>query len=45
MAILRAGQEVPGMSTGRRHPWDKETWWWNDDMKDAVRAKKQAKKK
>ena len=45
MVILRAGQEVLGMSTGRRPPGDKETWWWNDDVKDAIRAKKEANKK
>ena len=43
--IVRAGQEVLGMTTGRRPPGDKETWWWNDEVKDAIRAKKQAKKK
>ena len=25
--------------------WDKETWWWNDEVKDAIRAKKEANKK
>ena len=39
--ILRAGQEVLGMTTGRRPPGDKETRWWND----AIRTKKEAKKK
>ena len=29
------------MTTGRRPPGDKETWWW----KGAIRAKKEAKKK
>ena len=43
--IVRAGQEVLGMTTGRRPPGDKETWWWNDEVKDAIRAKKEAKKK
>ena len=43
--IVRAGQEVFGMTTGRRPPGDKETWWWNDEVKDAIRAKKEAKKK
>ena len=33
------------MITERRPPGDKETWWWNDDVKDAMRAKKEAKKK
>ena len=42
--ILRAGQEVLGMTTGRRPPGDKETWWWTDEVKDAIRAKKEAKK-
>lgn len=43
--ILRAGKEVLGMTTGKRPPGDKETWWWNDEVKDAIRAKKEAKKK
>ena len=38
------GQEVLGMTTGRRPPGDKETWWWNDEVKDAIRAKIEAKK-
>ena len=33
------------MTTGRRPPGDKETWWWNDGMKDAIRATKGANKK
>ena len=45
MVILRAGQEVLGMTTGRRPLWDKETWCWNDEVKGAIRAKKEAKKK
>ena len=43
MVILRDGQEVLGMTTGRRPPGDKETW--NDEVKDAIRAKQEAKKK
>ena len=42
--ILRAGQ-VFGMTTGRRPPGDKDTWWWNDEVKDAIRAKKETNKK
>ena len=45
MVILRAGQEVLGMATGMRPPGDKETWWWNYEEKDTIRAKKEAKKK
>ena len=32
------------MTTGRRRPGDKETWWWNDEVKDAIRAKKEEMK-
>ena len=39
---LRAGQQVLGVSTGRIPSGDKETWWWNDEVKDAIRAKKEA---
>ena len=42
--ILRVGQEVLGMTTGRRPPGDKETWWWNDKMQEVIKAKKVAKK-
>ena len=38
MVILRAGQEVFGMSTGRNPTGDKYTWWWNDEAKDTTRA-------
>ena len=45
MLILRVGQEVLGMSTGKRAPGDKETRWWNDEVKDTIKAKKESKKK
>ena len=32
------------MTTGRRPPGDKETWWWKDKMQDVIKAKKIAKK-
>ena len=28
------------MTTGRISPGDKDTWWWNDEVKDAKRAYK-----
>ena len=31
------------MTTGRRPPGDKETWWWNDKG-EVIEAKKVAKK-
>ena len=43
--ILRAGQEMLGMSTLRKPPGDKETWWWNDDVNAAIRANKEPTKK
>ena len=42
--ILRVGQDVLGMTTGRRPPGDKETWWWNDKVQEVIQAKKVAKK-
>ena len=32
------------MTTGRRPPGDKETWWWNDKVQEVIKAKKVAKK-
>ena len=32
------------MTTGRRPPRDKETWWWNYKMQEVLKAKKVAKK-
>jgi len=32
-----------GMTSGKNKP-GKETWWWNEDVQKAVKAKKQAKK-
>ena len=32
------------MTTGRRPPGDKETWWWNDKVQEVITAKKVAKK-
>ena len=43
--ILRVGQEVLGMITGRRPPGDKETWWWNENVQEVIMAKKVAKKR
>ena len=41
--ILRVGEEVLGMATGRRPPGDKATsWWWNDKVQEFVDAKKEA---
>ena len=42
--ILRVGQEVLGMTTGRRPPGDKETWWWNDKVQEVITAKTEARK-
>ena len=45
MVILRSRHEVLGMSTGRIPPGGNETWCWNEEVKDAIRVRKQAKKK
>ena len=41
--ILRVGQGVLGVTTGRRAPGDKETWWWNAKVQEVIKAKKVAK--
>ena len=45
MVILRSRHEVLGMSTGRIPPGGNETWCWNEEVKVAIRVRKQAKKK
>ncbi|XP_068201204.1 uncharacterized protein [Palaemon carinicauda] len=42
--ILRIGEEVLGKSSGRRPLNDKELWWWNDEVQERVKTKKEAKK-
>ena len=32
-------EHVLGMSTGRVPPGNKKTWWWIDEMKDAIRKR------
>ena len=42
--ILKVGQKVLGMTTGRRPAGDKETWWWNDKVREVMTANKETKK-
>ena len=44
ITILRVGQGVLGMTTGRRPPGDKGTWWLNDKVHEVIKAKTVAKK-
>ena len=37
---MRVGHEVLSITTGRRSPRDKDTWWWNDKMQEVIKAKK-----
>ncbi|XP_068250581.1 uncharacterized protein [Palaemon carinicauda] len=43
--ILRISGEVLGKTSGRRITNDKELWWWNDEVQERVKTKKEAKKK
>ena len=41
-SISEACREVCGMTTGRRGPEERETWWWNESVKNAIKAKNDA---
>lgn len=43
-AIRKSGREVLGETSGKIRE-DKESWWWNTEVQEAVAAKKEAKKK
>ena len=38
--IFREGQGVLSITAGRRSPGDKETWWWNDNVQEVIKAEK-----
>ena len=42
--IVRIGEEVLGKTSGKGPPGDKETWWWNEEVQEKVKMKKEAKK-
>ena len=43
-AIMQACEDVCGRTTGRRGK-ERETWWWNETVQEAIRQKKVAYKK
>ncbi|KAK3894199.1 hypothetical protein Pcinc_002033 [Petrolisthes cinctipes] len=42
---MRVGEELLGKTSGRGAPQDKESWWWNREVQEKIRLKKEAKKK
>ncbi|MCU7898061.1 MAG: hypothetical protein KZQ61_05230, partial [Candidatus Thiodiazotropha sp. (ex Lucinoma aequizonata)] len=40
--LLQATEQVCGVSS--KHPWRKQTWWWNDLVEKAVREKRRCYK-
>ena len=36
--LLQATKQVCGVSSN--HPWRKQTWWWNNQLEEAVREKR-----
>lgn len=39
----KIGEEVLGRTSGQTFN-DKESWWWNEEVQQAIKAKKEAKK-
>ena len=42
--VMRAAEEVRGTTKGGKH-FDRETWWWNEEVQKSMRRKKDAFKK
>ena len=42
--IRDTAREVLGAASGKRGREDRETWWWNQEVQQAVKEKKEAKK-
>ena len=43
--MTEAGEKVLGKTSGKGMMKDKETWWWNEEVKKAIKCKKDMKKK
>ncbi|KAK4299957.1 hypothetical protein Pmani_027812 [Petrolisthes manimaculis] len=42
--IRQAGEDIFGKTSGKGPPNDKETWWWNEEVAECIKEKKEAKK-
>ena len=41
--LSKTAETVPGMTFGKRKK-DRETWWWNEEVQESIKEKKEAKK-
>ena len=41
---MRAAEEICGATKGGKH-MERETWWWNEEVQESLRRKKDAFKK
>ena len=41
--IMDTARELLGAVSGKRGREDRETWWWNKEVQQAVKEKKEAK--
>ena len=42
--VMRAAEEICGVTKGGKH-LERETWWWNEEVQESLRRKKDAFKK
>ena len=41
--LRKTGETVLGVTIGKRNG-DRETWWWNKEIQESIKEKKEAKK-
>lgn len=40
--ILRTAEELLGKASGKGPPNEKESWWWNEELQEKIKRKREA---